>query len=117
MTDPQVPAPRSTTDEVVEAVIQKAADKVAEATNVSNGHSALGRSEALAVIAALILLNLASLFLAVEGRSQRNDIQQDVRALCRVTSSLIQPQIQNTTDPVAQRQQVNLLAILTECLD
>lgn len=110
MTDEQPKiVPPVSADEVVNAVVEKAADKVASAavnptTNGNGGH--LSRTEAFVVAAVLIILNMASLWVGLGMSRGLNEHQDDFKSMCQAFVQLT---------PEAQSRQ--LAQLLAECLN
>jgi hypothetical protein len=84
MSDPTGPAPLPP-DDLVQQTVNRAADKVAIAAATSPATPALlNRGESMVVIAVLIVLLLANLYMNLEARSDMRQHQEDSRVVCQL---------------------------------
>lgn len=70
-------------ENLVDQAVERAAEKVASVT-VPSGPPVLSRAEGFTLTAALVILNLAALFVGLQTRSEMQEHRADLRHICQL---------------------------------
>lgn len=99
MTDePQLPP-----ENLVEQAVERAGEKLAQAAGpIATGGPVLKRWESLAVVAVLVILNLANIVLSYQARTATQGNAQDHNELCLLMAEAIPTDSQDATAKLAE---------------
>lgn len=90
-------------DNLVEQAVERAGEKLAQAAGpIATGGAVLNRLESMAVVAIIIILQLATLMFVYQAKSSSTGNRERLKSLCEVTTLFAPPNMPGVAEKLAK---------------